>query len=141
MCGSNSGSLVVEPDDEPEREPPVRHRVDEAAAELLLPQRVAERVDHRAGRHAVRRHLPQLLDPDRELLGLRGPAPAAAARSSCLVRLPRTPSQKIVTFAWMSTPGSNVPRAFAVAADAAVAGSHADHAVAVEQHLDARRTR
>ena len=33
---------------------------------------------------------------------------SGSARSSCLVRLPRTPSEKIVTLARMSTPGSNV---------------------------------
>ena len=37
-----------------------------------MPQRIAHRVDDGAGRHAIRRHLPQLLDADR--VDLRQPA-------------------------------------------------------------------
>ena len=66
--------LVVEPDHETDRQPSVGHRVDEPAAELVVPQRIAERVDDGAGREAIGRHLPQLLEADRELLGLSSPA-------------------------------------------------------------------
>ena len=41
----------------------------------------------------------------------------------------------------MSTPGSNVRLLLAVLADAAIAGAHADDAVAVEQHLGRREAR
>ena len=63
------------------------------------------------------------------------PAPSGKRRRSCLVRLPRTPSQKIVTLAWMSTPGSKLALGAPCLPTAAVAGAHADDARAVEQHL------
>ena len=47
------------------------------------------------------------LRPIANCSGLR-PSPSCRRRSNSLVRLPRTPSQKIVTFARMSTPGSKV---------------------------------
>ena len=87
------------------------------------------------GCEAIRRDLPQLLEADRELRRLASCRRAGSRRISSLVRLPRTPSQKIVTFAWMSTPGSNVGLLLAVLADAAIAGAHADDARAVHQHV------
>ena len=64
------GVGVVEPDDEAEADLVLAHRVDEAAAGLLVfgspAQRPAERVDHPVERL---RHLPDLLHP--ELPGLR----------------------------------------------------------------------
>ena len=60
---------------------------------------------------------------------------------SCLVRLPRTPSARIVTFAWISTPGSNVARVLPMAADAAIARSHSDHTLAVHQQLGRGKSR
>ena len=85
-------------------------------------------------RQPIRRDLPQLLDAERVELRLR-PSSSSSVATSVLVRLPRTPSQKIVTFARMSTPGSNVGLRLAVLVDAAVAGAHADDASPVVQHL------
>ena len=58
-------------------------------------------------------------------------------RISCFVRFPRTPSARMVTLAWISTPGSNVVAFLAVAADAAIAGSHANDALPLHQQLGA----
>ena len=127
--------LVVESDDETQRQPRLGHGVDEPAAELLLAKRVAQRVHHGAGRRARPAGTSHSsLMPIANCSGCL-PAAVGARRSSCFVRLPRTPSQKIVTLARMSTPGSNVGLLLAVPADAAVAGAHADHALAVHQHL------
>ena len=63
-----------------------------------------------------------------------GSPPSGSARSSCLVRWPRTPSAKIVTLARMSAPGLDRAARRAVLADAAIAGADADHARALEQH-------
>ena len=65
--------LVVEAGDEPNRQPRIGHRVDEAAAEFLLIERISERVHHGAARQPARRHLPQFLDAEREQLRLRCP--------------------------------------------------------------------
>ena len=51
-------------------------------------------------------HVPQLLDPERVELRLDVPRRARAGARRAFVRLPRTPSARIVTFARMSTPGS-----------------------------------
>ena len=120
--------LVVEADDEAERQPPVRQRVDAAAAELLLAQRIAERVDHRARRPAGRPGRPRAPSGRSQTAAGCARSPSGSVRISCLVRLPRTPSAKIVTLARMSAPGSNVAAALAVLAEAAVAGAHADDA-------------
>ena len=71
--------LVFEADDEADRDAAVAHRVEPAAAELLLAQRIAERVDHRAGLQAILRDVPQLLDADRKLRRLAA-APICRSR-------------------------------------------------------------
>ena len=101
--------LVAEADDEADRDAAAGHRVEKAAAELFLAQRVAERVDHGAGLQPIGWDFPDFLQADGELRRVRLARRAAAARLSSLVRLPRTPSAKIVTLATMSAPGSNVP--------------------------------
>ena len=50
--------LVLETDDEADRDAAVAHRVEPAAAELFLTQRIAERVDHRARLQAILRECP-----------------------------------------------------------------------------------
>ena len=60
------------------------------------------------GAHPILRDFPQFLDAERVELRQTAPASSPRRRTSVFVRLPRTPSQKIVTFARMSTPGSNV---------------------------------
>ena len=55
---------------------------------------------------------------------------------SSLVRLPRTPSAKMVTFARMSAPGSKFGSLLAVPADALVASPHADHARPMSDSTD-----
>src|SRR6185369_15164832 len=52
---------VVEPAHEANRHQSVRHDIDERAAELLLPQRIAHRVHHGAGGNTVRGDFPELL--------------------------------------------------------------------------------
>ena len=64
-----------------------------------------------------------------------GSPPSGSARSSCLVRWPRTPSAKIVTLARMSAPGSTAPRGAPFLPMPAIAGADAGHARALEQHL------
>ena len=124
--------LVVEADDEPDRDAAVGHGVEPAAAELLLPQRIAERVDDRPRLQPILGDVPELLDADRKLRRLAG-RPSCRTRISSLVRCPRTPSAKIVTLAGCPRRARTCPR-LAVLAHAAIARPHADHALAVEQH-------
>ena len=88
--------LVVEAGDEADRELAFGHRVDEAAAEFLEAQRIAQRVDDGAGGQPIGGNLPQLLDADREqlrLAGLRRAADAASAPwSDCRARRRRRSS-------------------------------------------------
>ncbi len=67
------------------------------------------------------------------------PASSASRRTSAFVRLPRTPSVRIVTFARMSTPGLEGGLLLAVLPDAAVARSHPDDAIAVIENLGRRK--
>ena len=71
--------LVVEPDDEADREFAFRHRVDEAAAEFVEAQRITHRVDDGACGQTIGRHLPQFLDADGEQLRMAPVGRAAAA--------------------------------------------------------------
>ena len=52
------GILVVEARDETNRQPRIRHRVDESAAEFLLIERISEGVHHGTARQAGRRARP-----------------------------------------------------------------------------------
>ena len=65
---------VVEAGHEPDGQLAVWQRVDEAAAEFIVPERVPHRMHDGAGFEAIAGHFPQFLEPDRELLRL----PAAA---------------------------------------------------------------
>src|SRR5688572_18924177 len=71
------GILVVETRDETNRQPCIRHRVDETAAEFFLIERISEGVQYGTARQAGRRHVPQFLDTEREQLWL---APDGHAR-------------------------------------------------------------
>ncbi len=51
--------LVVETDDEADRDAAVAHRIQPAAAELFLTQRIAERVDDGAGLQPILRECPR----------------------------------------------------------------------------------
>ena len=120
--------------------PPAGHRVDEPAAELFHPQRVAERVDHRARRDAVGRHLPQLLDADGVLLGLAALG-QRQARQQLLGQVAADAVAEDRDLRVDVDAGLERAAPLAVAADTTVAGPHADDAVAVKEHLDARKAR
>ena len=60
--------LVVEPHDESYRQPPLRHRVEEPAAELIVPERITHGMHDGSALDPIVRHFPQFLDSDRELL-------------------------------------------------------------------------
>ena len=140
LMGIEQRVAIVEPHDQAERDAPCRHGVDEPAAELLHPKGVAERVDHGARRNAVGRHVPQLLDPDGVLLGL-APLGQGQAREELLGQVAADTvaedrDLRVDVDAWLE----GAP-ALAIAADAAVAGPHADHAIAVKQHFDAWKPR
>ena len=63
---------VVEPDDHPDRDHVLAHRVDERAAELAVARRRAKRPAHRVDHLAQRpRNLPDLLDAERPRLRAR----------------------------------------------------------------------
>ena len=101
-----------------------------AAAELLLPQRIAQRVDHGAGRDAIRRHLPQLLDADRVLLRL----PPVVEREPAHQRLGQVAAHAVAEDRHLRADvDARLERRLllAVLADAAIAGAHADDAIAV----------
>src|SRR4030095_1816281 len=61
---------VIQPGHEAERETVLWKCVDEGAAELLVPQRIPERVNHGARLDATAGNVPQLLQADRVLLRL-----------------------------------------------------------------------
>ena len=125
--------LVVEADDEADRHLSVGHRVEPAAAELLLAQRVAQRVDHGAGRQAIPRDLPQFLDADRELRRLA----VLAELQDADQLLGEVAAHAVGEDRDLGLDvGARLEHAarLSVAADAAVAGADADHAVAIEQH-------
>ena len=94
---------VIQPDDEARPRARRRACVDESAAELVEPQGVSQRVHDGARRQPARRQLPELLQAQR--VDLRKAPRSSRCLTSVFVRLPRTPSQKIVTFARTSTPG------------------------------------
>src|SRR6185436_18942678 len=58
---------IAEADDEADGDAAARHRVEEAAAEFFLPQRIAHRVDDSARLQPIPGNLPDFLQPDRVL--------------------------------------------------------------------------
>ena len=126
--------VVVEPHHEAERHQPIGERVDEAAAELLVPQRMPERVHHGAGLDAPLRHFPQLLEPDGELLGLapltEGEVPPQLLGEVAAHAVAEDRDLGVDVHARLER-----GLLLAVLPAAAVAGADADHALAVEQHL------
>ena len=132
--------LVVEADHEAERDLPLRHRVDEAAAELLEAQRIAHRVDHRAGRHAVRRNFPQFLDPNREERRM----PARAELEGMRQLLREVAAHAVGEDRHLRVDvdaGLEGRLRLAVLPAAAIPGSHAEDPVALHQHVRAGKTR
>src|SRR4029077_13332337 len=123
------------PDDHPDREHVVAHRVDERAAELavLLPgaQRPAERVDHTVERLG---DLPDLLHPERpdlRVVALKGEAVERDAGEVALRPLGQHGHARVNIRA-----GLEVAELLAVPATAPVAGAHAANpAVADEQRM------
>src|SRR5207342_340516 len=83
--------LVIEPDDEPEREQAIGECVDERPSELLHPKGVAHRVNDGTGRQPILRDLPQFLDAKR--LQLRRPALVQSERPD--ERLGEIPSNAV----------------------------------------------
>src|SRR5215510_14726220 len=60
--------LVIQPHDQPDRQLPIRHRIDEPAAEFLGLERVPKGVYDGARLETDARILPELFEADRELL-------------------------------------------------------------------------
>ena len=126
--------FVVEPRHEPDGEHAARHRVDERAAELFHPQRVAHRVDHAAGREPIDGHFPQLLDAER--VELRQPALVEAELRD--ERLRQVAADAVAEDRRLRVDvDARLERALsaAVLVESAIAGAHADHARAVVEHL------
>ena len=124
---------IVEPGDETDREPPLRQGIDETAAELLVPQRVAHRVHHPAGRDLFGWDLPELLDRDR--IGLRHRAVE-----------PELPDERLRQVAANAVgedrdgrpdvdTGLEGALPLPLFIDAPVTGAHTDHAVTLVEHL------
>ena len=128
------GVAVVEPDDHPDRDHVLAHRVDERAAELAVlgavPQRPAHRVDHAAERL---RDAPDLLDAERPDLRALAPKPEALDRGARQVALRslgehRHPREDVRA-------GLEVRQLLAVPATAAVGGADAADAPVLDEQL------
>ena len=135
------GVAVVEPDDEPDRDHVVAHRVDERAAELAELAAAAERPAHRvddAARAAARTRQTSFT-PSAQTCGCSPCRPKWS--SATPVRWPCVPSHSTVTRATTSEPGLEVRQLLPVPAAALVAGAHADHAAAGDEQLDRGRLR
>src|SRR5688572_5727863 len=113
---------------------PVGQRVNESAAELLLPQRIAERVHHRARREPSRRNVPELLQAERELLRL----PLLAQRQATQELFCQVAADTVAEDRHLR---QDVDARFegrfllAMLADAAIARAHANHARAIHQDV------
>ena len=137
--GIEAGVPVVEPHHEPDRHAPLRQHVDEAPAELLAPQRIAQRVHDGARGLALRRNLPELLDA--ESVGLRRRRVEPVPANERLGEVAPDPVGED------GDGGPDVDAGFegalrpALLVEAAVAGPHPDHPVALVQHLRPREPR
>ncbi len=126
--------VIVEADDEPQRDTTLRHRVDEAAAELILQERIPQRVDHGARFDAALGNLPQLLEADGVLLGLpvlrqiEPPHDVLRQVAAHAVTEDRDLGQDLHARLELALLRS-------VLCDAAIACPDADHTCAIEQHL------
>src|SRR5205823_5419760 len=104
------------------------------AAELLMLQWIAKRVNDRAGLQPVARNFPQLLEADGKLLRL-----CAFTKLKAPHQLLREISPNAVTedrdLREDVDAGLESRLLLAVLADAAIAGAHADHARAIHQDV------
>src|SRR4029453_4766166 len=127
----------IEPPDQTERDATVGHRVNEAAAELFHAQRVPERMNHCPPRQTAAVDLPELFVADRVLLGL-APFRQRQPRQDLLRQVAAH------TVAEDREPGTDVDAwlerclLLSFAIDPAVAGTHADDAVTLEEHFPPR---
>src|SRR4030095_16849561 len=125
---------VIQPGHEAERETVLWKCVDEGAAELLVPQRIPERVNHGARLDATAGNVPQLLQADRVLLRL-----AVLAQLELLDQ--SLGEIAAYTVAEDRHLGVDVHARFvgrlvlAVLAHAAIAGADTDHPNAIGQHV------
>ncbi len=124
---------VVEANHESDRDTVARHRVDPTAAELLLAQRVAQRVYHRAGRQPAFRQLPNLFQSDRELRRVRLVAQLQRA-DQLLGEIAAHAVGEDRDLGEDVGAGFEIGPLFAMPADSLVAGTHADDALAIRQH-------
>src|SRR5215213_7426744 len=100
----------------------------------MLIERIPKRVHHGAARQTCRRDLPQLLDTEREHLRLIADRDARAANQ--LLREIAANAVGEYRHFRMDIDARFERAAFlAMAADTAIAGSHADDAMAVHQQL------
>ncbi len=126
--------LVVEADHEANGEPALGHRVQPAAAELLVAQWVAERVDDGARRQPILRNVPELLDAEGKLRRLG----FAAQLQGLHQLLGQVAADAIRENRHLGVDvGAELDGALglAVLADAAVARAHANHPGAVVEHV------
>ena len=134
------GILVVQPDDEADRDLIVVHVVEEGAAVSLAVQRPADGVQHQSGFVLGRLDLPQFLDAQAK--GLRiGAVPQVETLEQRLgQRAPATLGENRVGRAELN-PRLIVLRRLTIAANSHVTGGHAHHpAGRIVQHLGGGET-
>src|SRR5262249_51951121 len=126
--------LVVEPDDEAERQLSLRHRIDESATEFLVFERVAKRVDDGARFQAAGSNLPPLFEADRELLRMmrvaERQAPHQLFRQVAAHTVAENRHLREDIDAWLE---GGLPLPMLV--DAAVAGTHPEHPLAIHEDV------
>src|SRR5688572_10363357 len=126
--------LVIEPGNEADRQLSLGHGVDEATAELLQAERIAHCVDHRARRDSSGRDLPQLLQADGKLLRL----PPGTQLQPAKQRLRQVAAYAVAEDGDLRVhvdAGLEGRLLLTVPADAAVTGTNADDAPAIQQHV------
>ncbi len=125
---------VVEPDDHPQRDHVVAHRVDERAAELAVLASTAERPAHRVDHPVERlRDLPHLLDPERpDLRVLAGKAEPVHRDTGQVSLRPLGEDRDLGGHVGARL---EVRQRLAVAPSSLVAGAHADRPGALHEQL------
>ncbi len=126
--------LVVQPHDETDRQSRIGHGVHESAPELLLIERIAKRVHHRAGRQPPGGHVPELLDADGKQLRLTACADIRPPHELLRQIATDAVGQNRHLGAYVNT-GLEIGARAAMTADAAVSGAHAGDARSLHEEL------
>src|SRR5262249_45751901 len=130
---------IIQPNDEPDRDPATGHVVDETSAELFIAQRPSHSVNDSAAGAGLFRHVPYFFHTDREDLRIAVPVQVELPDQMFRQRSARAFGQ-YRDFCANVGPGFEVGLRFSGLVNAFVARSHTNDRIVFDQEFGARKS-